>query len=157
MNKNNVADIIEKNLSLQGISITHDQSIGLAKQIRKPMWQWHIYIGYVLTGLFSIRFLLPFIGIMKFQNPFEKDLTIKLRMQKLTYMIFYIGITISLITGLVMLYGPKSMGEQAENTHVLALYYLIPFIVIHLVGVLIAEFTDQKGIVSRIIRGTDKN
>lgn len=153
MNKNNVAEIIQSYLSSEGISINHDQSISLAKQIRKPMWTWHIYIGYVLTALFSIRFLLPFIGRMKFQNPLEKGLTTKQKFQKLTYIIFYIGIALSLITGLIMEFGPKQLAEPAENIHVLALYYLIPFIVIHIIGVLVAEFTDQKGIIYSIIRG----
>ena len=40
-----------------------------------------------------------------------------------------------------------------EDIHVLSIYYLVPFIIIHLTGVLWAEFTDQKGIVSRIVSG----
>jgi cytochrome b len=43
-----------------------------------------------------------------------------------------------------------------EEIHVLGIYYLIAFIAIHLAGVLIAEFTDQKGIVSRIVSGSKK-
>ena len=41
-----------------------------------------------------------------------------------------------------------------ENIHVLGIYYLVAFIVIHVAGVLIAEFSDQKGIVSRIVSGS---
>jgi cytochrome b561 len=157
MNKYNVAEIIQDYLTNVGVSLTDDQTIVLAKNIRRPMWNWHIYIGYVLTGLFSIRLLLPFFGEMKFQNPLEKGLTTKLRVQKWTYIIFYIGILISLVTGLMMEFGPEELAKRAENIHVLALYYLIPFIVIHLLGVLIAEFTDQKGIIYRIIRGSEVN
>jgi Ni,Fe-hydrogenase I cytochrome b subunit len=40
---------------------------------------------------------------------------------------------------------------------VLGIYYLIAFIGIHLTGVLIAEFTDQKGIISRIVSGSKKD
>jgi len=94
---------------------------------------------------------------MKFQNPLAKGLTTKERFQKWTYVVFYIGIAISLITGLVMAFGPESMGERAENTHVLALYYLIPFIIIHISGIMVAEFTEQKGIIYRIIRGSKNN
>ncbi|MFZ1806312.1 MAG: cytochrome b/b6 domain-containing protein [Cyclobacteriaceae bacterium] len=43
-----------------------------------------------------------------------------------------------------------------EEIHVLSIYYLVPFIVVHLTGVLLAEFTDQKGIVSRIVSGESK-
>jgi cytochrome b len=41
-----------------------------------------------------------------------------------------------------------------EEIHILGIYYLVAFIVMHLGGVLIAEFTDQKGIFSRIVSGT---
>jgi len=157
MNKYNMAEIIQDYLNKEGVSLTDDQTIILAKNIRRPMWNWHIYSGYVLTGLFSIRLLLPFFGKMKFQNPLTKGLTIKERIQKWTYIIFYIGIATSLITGLIIVFGPEYLEELAENIHVLALYYLIPFIVLHIIGVLIAEFTDQKNIISRIIRGSKDN
>ena len=153
MNKNNMSDIIQHYLTGEGISLSEKQSITLAKQIRQPMWAWHIYIGYVITALISIRFIIPFLGVMKFQNPLAKDLTMKVRFQKWTYIIFYIGISMSLITGLVMIFGPKELAEKAEQKHILALYYLIPFIVIHIAGVFIAEFTNQKGIIYRIISG----
>ena len=41
-----------------------------------------------------------------------------------------------------------------EEIHILGIYYLVAFIVIHLAGVIIAEFTEQKGIISRIVSGT---
>ena len=153
MNKNNMAEIIQNYLSNEGISINEKQSITLAKQIREPMWAWHIYIGYVITALIGIRFIVPFFGMMKIQNPLEKNLTMKVRFQKWTYIIFYIGITMSLITGLIMMFGPDELAGKAEKKHVLALYYLIPFILVHIAGVFIAEYTNQKGIIYRIIRG----
>ena len=66
MNKNNVAGIIEDFLGDTGQSLSQDQLIVLAKKIRKPMWDWHLYLGYVLTGLFCIRIILPLFGEMKF-------------------------------------------------------------------------------------------
>lgn len=153
MNKYNVAEIIQNNLTKEGLSLTDEKSIVLAKQIRKPMWDWHIYLGYMLTGLFGIRLLLPLMGKMKFQNPFAKDLTIKSKFQKWTYLIFYFGLAISLITGLLIVLGPKSIKHTVEEIHELSLYYLIPYIIIHIVGVLIAEFTSHKGIISKIISG----
>jgi cytochrome b561 len=154
MNKYNVSEVIQSFLTKEGISLSDDQTIVLAKNIRRPMWNWHIYIGYVLTGLFSIRFLLPFFGEMKFQNPLAKDQSNVLKIKKWTYIVFYVCITITLTTGLVIEFAPKEFSKPFENIHVLSLYYLIPFVVIHLVGVLKAEFTDEKGIISKIIRGT---
>ena len=156
MNKNNVAAIIQDYLSGTDQALSQDQLIVLAKKIRQPMWNWHIYIGYVLTGLFSLRFILPLFGHMKFQNPFVKNLSIKEKFQKWSYLIFYLCVVISLVTGLIIEFGPKELKVPMEEIHVLGIYYLVGFIVIHLAGVFVAEFTNQKGIISRIVSGSKK-
>jgi cytochrome b len=43
-----------------------------------------------------------------------------------------------------------------EEIHVLSLYYLLGFMVLHFGGVLLAECTTQKGLISRIISGSKK-
>ncbi len=154
LNKYNVAAIIQDYLGGTDQSLSQDQLIAVAKKIRQPMWNWHIYIGYILVGLFSVRFLLPIFGHMKFQTPFHKGLTAKVKIQRWAYLIFYIFVIISLATGLMIEWGPKELKKPMEQIHVLGIYYLIAFIVIHLTGVLIAEFTNKKGIISRIISGT---
>ncbi len=156
LNKFNVADIIKEYLGDKDQTLTQEQLIKLAKKIRQPMWDWHIYLGYFLTGLFVIRFALPFFGEMKVQNPLEKGLTTKDKVKKWTYIIFYICTIITLITGLIIVLGPKEYKKFMESIHVLAIYYLVPFMVIHLAGVLLAEFTKDKGIVSRIVSGKKK-
>lgn len=156
MNKNNVALIIQDYLATTDQKLTQDQLITLAKKIRKPMWDWHIYIGYALVGLYSIRIALPFFGQMKFSNPFNKDLGIKEKFQYWTYLIFYVCVAISLITGLIIVLGPKNLKEPMEEIHVLSIYYLLAFIVIHLSGVFYSELTTQQGLISRIVSGTTK-
>lgn len=157
MNKYNVAAIIQDYLVGTGQVLSEEQLITLAKKIRQPMWDWHIYIGYALVGFFSIRFILPAFGQMKFQNPFGKNLSTKMKVQKWTYIIFYLCVIVSLITGLIIELGPKELKKPMEEIHILGIYYLVAFIVIHLAGVLIAEFTEQKGIISRIVSGTRDN
>lgn len=154
MNKYNMAAIIGSYLSDTGQSLSQEQLIVLAKQIREPMWMWHIYLGYTLTGLFSLRFILPLFGKIPFQNPMAKNLSNKEKFQKWIYIIFYVCVSISLATGLIMEFGPEKIEHTMENIHVLGIYYLIGFIVLHWVGVLVAEFTDQKGIVSKIVSGS---
>lgn len=157
LNKHNVSDIIQKFLSETDQTLTEDQTISLAKKIRQPMWMWHIYLGYILTGLFSLRFILPFFGEMKFQNPFAKNLSTKEKFQKWTYIVFYCCVIISLFTGLMIEFGPENYEKAMENIHVLSIYYLITFIVLHVSGILIAECTNDRGIISRIVSGTKKN
>jgi cytochrome b561 len=153
MNKNNMADIIQDYLIINGQTLSHDQIIVLAKQIRLPMWNWHIYIGYALVGFITIRFSLPFFGEMKFQNPFDKKTSLKEKFQNWSYIIFYVFVIITLVTGLIIELGPKSFKKPMEAIHELSIYYLLIFIFIHLSGVLIAEFTNQKGIISKIVSG----
>lgn len=154
LNKYNVAAIIQDFLSTTDQKLSQDQVIALAKKIRQPMWEWHIYIGYLLVGLFSIRFLLPAFGYMAIQNPFIKGLTTKVRFQKCVYLIFYVCVFISLVTGLLIEFGPGGWKDTMESIHVLGIYYLIAYIILHVAGVLIAELTDQKGIISRIVSGS---
>lgn len=154
MNKDHVALIIQNYLSTTDQILSQDQLIVLAKQIRKPMWDWHIYIGYVLVGLYFIRITLPFLGQMKFANPFDKGLTLKEKFQYGVYLVFYCCVAVTLITGLVIELGPKDLKNSMEEIHVLSIYYLLAFIFIHLGGVLLAEFTSQQGILSKIVSGS---
>jgi len=153
LNKYYVADIIQDYLATTNQSLAYDDIVALAKQIRKPMWNWHIYIGYILVGLFSLRFSLSAFGIVKFQNPFEKNLSHKKKFQYWIYLLFYTFITVSLVTGLIIEFGSKVLKKPMEEIHVLSIYYLIAYVLIHFGGVLIAEFTNEQGIVSKMISG----
>jgi cytochrome b561 len=154
LNRESVADIIQNYLLSIQVILTREQIVLLAKKIRKPMWDWHIYLGYVITGLFTIRMLLPFFGEMKFVNPFTSTFQIREKFQFWVYYIFYLCVAGSLVTGLLIEHGPSYMKKPLEEIHEYSLYYLLGFIVLHFVGVLYAEFTHDKGIVSKIVRGS---
>ena len=157
MEKNHVAGIIQDFLADNGhTALSEDEAILLAKKIRKPMWNWHIYIGYVLTGLYCIRLAVPFFGEMKFSSPFKAELDSKTKFQFWVYLVFYVCTAISLITGLFIEFGPKNLKDPMEEIHVLSLYYLLGFMVLHFGGVLLAECTTQKELISRIIRSSKK-
>lgn len=153
LNKNNVAEIIGNYLNSTDQSLSKEQLILLAKQIRQPMWIWHIYLGYALTGLFLIRILSGITGKMKFQNPFCAANSKKEKFQQGLYLIFYICIALSLITGLFIIFGSPELKHTIEEIHKLSIYYLVGFLVLHFTGTIRAEFSDDKGITSRIIGG----
>ncbi len=157
MEKNHVAEIIQAFLADKGYpALPEDDAILLAKKIRKPMWDWHIYLGYVLTGLYCIRLAVPFFGEMKFSSPFKAGLDMKTKFQFWVYLVFYACTAVSLITGLIIEFGPKAYKKPMEEIHELSLYYLLGFMILHFGGVLIAELTSDKGLVSRIISGSKK-
>lgn len=151
MEKNHVAGILDANLKALDVTLSQNQLLKIAKQIRKPMWDWHVYIGYVLIGLYAVRLALPFFGEMKFVNPFKAD-SLKQKFQYLSYILFYVFVGVSLVTGFLIQNGPADWKGGLESVHTLSLYYLLPFIFIHFVGLFIAEKGPDKGLVSRIIR-----
>lgn len=153
MNKNSMALIMKDYLSENGVQLSDEQLVDMAKKVRKPMWQWHVWIGYVLVCLYSIRLLLPFIGEMKITNPLKAEHSTKQKIQYWTYLIFHICVVISLVTGLLIVWGPDSLHDTSEEIHILSIYYLLTFIFLHFGGILLAEFSEQKGIISRIING----
>jgi cytochrome b561 len=153
LNKFNVSQIIQEYLSTTQQSLTEEESILLAKKIRQPMWDWHIYLGYALVGIFSLRFLLALFGVLPIQYPWTKGLQTKERFQNIVYIVFYIFITVSLVTGMLIKFGPKTWKHNLEEIHELSIYYLVVYLILHLGGVLMAEFTDKKGIISNIISG----
>lgn len=156
MNKNHMADIIGRNLADDGIELSRERLVAIAKQVRAPMWDWHIYIGYALTGVFLVRFLLPLAGEMRFRSPLSPGLGAVEKFKRWTYLVFYGCIVVSLVTGVLIRWGPKSMKAALESVHVLSIYYLVPFIFIHWIGVFIAERTNRRGIVSEMVGGTKR-
>jgi len=157
LNKENVSQIIQDYFSSIDKTITQDESIALARKIRKPMWEWHIYLGYVLVGLYSLRMILPLFGEMKFTNPMNKAFSLKVKFQYWVYMVFYVCMATSLTTGLFMEFGPKSLKDGMESVHVLSIYYIVAFMILHLGGVFLAEISNQKGIISKIVSGSKSN
>ena len=148
MEKNHVAAILMDKLSLIDISISKEQAVKIAKQIRKPMFDWHLYIGYVASGLFVLRVLYNFLHKEMYDPKTSKE-----KFQLWVYRIFYILLGITLSTGLYMEFGPDYLSDFLEEIHKLTLYYVIPFLVLHFTGIIIAEFTSKKGIVSKMIGG----
>jgi cytochrome b561 len=150
LNKVHVSDILGEELAQRDVNLTSEELIKIAKKIRKPMWEWHVYIGYVLIGLYVIRLILPFFGQMKFKSPLQEK-TIKRKFQQWTYVFFYVGLTVTLATGFLIVNGPPAWKDGLEGVHELSLYYILAFIVTHFTGILLAEYGAEKGIISRII------
>ena len=90
---------------------------------------------------------------MNIRNPINSQYSSKEKFQFWVYIVFYICIIISLITGLFIEFGDIKYKDFMESIHKLSIYYLVAYILIHLGGVFLAEFTNQKGIISDIISG----
>jgi len=87
------------------------------------------------------------------KNKREKPTTNKEKFQIWVYRGFYFLLAITLITGLLIKFGPDSIHKTVEDVHKLTLYYMLAFFALHFGGIVLAELTSKKGIVSKIISG----
>ena len=153
MNKNNMGEIMQNGLAEKGMPIDDDTAATVAKQVRRPMWGTHIIAGYVLVGLYIIRMIIFAVQGVTIGSPFKKDTTTYQRFRSWVYLLFYVFVAVSLITGLLIEFGPGSIHEPSEEIHKLSLYYMVGFIALHLVGVVIADGGKERGIISKMVSG----
>ena len=156
MNKNTVAEIMTNELSRLDVKINEDQAVSIAKSIRSPMWEWHVYSGYLLIVLYCIRMFVFAVQGVPFRNPLSRTARSREKFQSWTYILFYLFLGASLTTGVLILYGPDSTHHLMEELHEKSLYWLLVFIILHFIGVLLLEFGEKKGIVSKMISGKNR-
>ena len=153
MNKDSMGMILKHSLEMKGIQLSESDAANIGKDLRRPMWNYHVITGYVLIGLYLLRIVITMFQGIAFKNPFSKLVGAKDRFKSLLYILFYILFAASLFTGFMVVNGPKEMTEGMEFLHVKSLYYMVIFIVLHIGGVLIADMGTEKGIISKIVSG----
>ncbi len=151
MNKNHIVSIIEN--ETQQVPLSKEQMVGIATSIREPMWQWHEYAAYIMVFVFLTRVVYMAITRIKFPGLFAKDRSIKKRSQRFIYLMFYLFIAVSIITGFYLKWIDGDWKEPMEAVHKWAIYWFPIFILLHFSGILIGELTDKKGIASKMIGG----
>lgn len=154
---------------------TDDAQIkAVAHAISEQVWAVHIYFGYGLVALFLFRLLLEFYQAkhQKFgsnlSESYQRLKTSKSKFSftldkfwvKLIYLLFYVLTLIMVVTGLLIVFKkelhiPKNISHDIKEIHGFCMYLILSFIALHLFGVIKAEATDQKGIVSEMINGGD--
>ncbi len=148
-----LARIIQDNLSLLGSQVSYGDATIIAKRIAQPMWDWHYYAGYVLVGLYILRLIHLSIYKMQFPSPFDKKNTLKKRFQGSIYILFYVLVGITTVTGALMIWGPTSWRWTSQIIHYQSHYYAMAFIVLHFGGITVTELFMEKGVASKMIHG----
>lgn len=150
MNKNNIVTIMKEKTT----NVSDDVMKNIATTIREPMWEWHEIFAYVMISAFVIRLCYMIVKGIRFPNPFSKNLLLKQRLQGLTYVYFYAFVLIASITGVFIQYHLFSTyKDEIEAVHKWGLYCFPIFILLHLMGIVLAEHSYQKGITSKMIGG----
>ena len=92
---------------------------------------------------------------IKFPNPFSSNTSGKEKLQGVVYLVFYLLLLVEITTGMMLkfeLAGDEIL-EKAEEIHKWAIYWMPTFIILHFAGITLAELTNKKGIVSKMIGG----
>lgn len=162
LEKIHVRNIILKYSDQIGKTFTPDEAEKLAKIIRNEIWNLHYYLGIGLAILLLFRIVLLFTadGRKIFVDAFTvfKKQKAKRAGVKMIYVVFYSALMVMVVTGLLM-YFHENLGISDDGKHSLESFhegfvaFVTYFIPIHIIGVLIAEFSDEAGIVSTMING----
>ena len=152
--RENSAIIVEK-LSSLGVEVTAEQAKLVAKAIRAPMWEWHIVFGVMLALLLLVR---VWIFWQEAGFGYDDDESLHMRLVHWGYRIFYLILIFMAISGLILNWH-ELLGFSEELTHSIkelheaVAWAVVVFVPLHIVGVVMADNSDQKCITSRMISG----
>ncbi len=152
------SEILMNRLSDLQIDVTAEQAKMLAQAVRAPMWEWHIFLGYALALLLIVRVALFFTQSGK-QNFIDiKSSSLHKKMVKVGYIGIYTVLGFMALSGL-SLHFHEELGLLKESTHTIKEIHELVFnlvwifVVLHIAGVVVADNTDEKGMVSDMING----
>jgi len=143
------------------LEITAEQSKMVAKAIRAPMWEWHIILGYALAVLIIWRILLFFTESGKENYKNFKDDSLHKKMVIFSYIGIYLILLFMTISGFAMYFNQtlgllKETVHSIKEVHELVFNAVLIFVPLHIIGVIIADNRDEKGIISDMINGGEK-
>ncbi len=152
------SEIIADKLSSMDIAVSAEQAVLLAKAVRAPMWEWHIILGYALAGLLLIRVALFFTQSGKRNFIDIRSSTLHKRLVKIGYIGIYTvlgfmvlsGLSIHFYEGLGLL---KETAHDIKEIHEMVFNAVWIFVAMHIMGVVVADNRDEKGIISDMING----
>jgi len=166
--------LIETKAKEAGAMVDANLAMGIAKAMRDVMWEWHIVLGFTLVALIVLRKLVAIatrrfppkevidgIRAVSKSKGSEKKSAIHYTIVKLSYVGFYLCITLMAVTGLLTYYSKelalsKAVSGAIHETHETAMWIIVIFVASHLAGVVLAELTRYRGVVSDMIHGGGK-
>lgn len=155
------SEILAQKLAEINLEVTAAQAKALAVAIRAPLWEWHIILGYALTILVVWRILLFFTQSGKENYINFKEQTLHDKIVKIGYVILYMALAFMAISGLLIHFHKdlglsNSITESLEELHALVYNAVLIFVPLHIIGVVIADIRNEKGIISDMINGGKK-
>jgi Ni/Fe-hydrogenase 1 B-type cytochrome subunit len=163
---------VQTQLQQTGATVTAQQAKNVAHGMEDKIWDLHVYFGYALAAIFLFRLIAEFFqpkgqhffSRLKtaYQDYIKKSKKSNSALHELTvkslYFIFYALLAIMVLTGLSMAFDQelgisKATSHSIKSFHGFCMYLILAFIAVHIIGVLLAERKESKGIVSDMING----
>lgn len=165
---------LERVLHFTHTTLSAQQTRFMAHAVNDQIWTWHKYIGIGIGILLLYRIIIEFFqssdkkiynvvkkafGIYKAEKE-NKGNALHFLYSKLSYLVFYLIITIQVMTGLGMMFGrslhiSRSVNEVLHGIHQTDLFIILAYVVAHIAGVIWTELRKDRGIVSDMINGGD--
>lgn len=150
MEKHFMAGLLDQGLQTVDVVLDDKALIKLAKSIRNAMFAWHKYAGYVISAVILLR--LAYSGRFGWQwaLPWQAGLERKARFKGWVYVIFYASVVVSCCTGLYFDFVAHPSAKVMKEVHQWFFWLYVAFPILHLAGMIVAEHTDEPGLVSRM-------
>jgi cytochrome b561 len=168
--------LIEAKMQGAGVAIPPGLAREIAVGIRNPLWDWHVYLGFSLGVLLAFRLLVWFFAERKGSaqplckhllalpklTPQELPAGLHFGLVKASYAVFYLAAASMALTGAAMHFKAewslsKTTVSIIKEYHEAAMWFFIVFAIAHILGVIVAEIRKDKGIVSDMIHGGNRN
>ncbi len=168
--KNNVT-MVQAQVEGKGGSVTSQQARAVAHEYSDKLWNAHRYIGFVLCFLFLSRLVIEAalskeqklsVRIRRAMKPGSGELSYlndrrHFLLVKWGYVLFYLLLFTMAITGLGLAFEDVGLFRTYHGAisavHSFTQYLIYLYILFHIAGVIRAEFTENKGLVSAMING----
>lgn len=164
--------LIEEKLKVAGNPITPELAKEIAVAIRDPLWDWHIYLGFILSALLIARILIALfierqypgapavrsvLGINSIPT-LERREALHFAIVKIGYAAFYLVTMLMVVTGFLLIFKTEiglsgDFSGMIKESHELMMWFFVVFVAGHIVGIVIAENRTDQGIVSDMIHG----
>jgi Ni/Fe-hydrogenase 1 B-type cytochrome subunit len=166
--------VVQQQVQQKGGTLSTDQARAVAHEYSDKLWMTHKYIGFGLCFLLLCRIIIEaaYSRERRLANKIRKALTFKTQNDiqrydrrhyiwvKWGYVIFYFLFLVMALTGLGLAFEEvpafSSIHKSLAGIHKVVQFLIYGYIFFHIAGVIRADVTDNKGIVSRMINGGGK-
>lgn len=164
--------MVQDQLKAKGITVSEDQAFAVTREFEDKLWGVHKLLGYGLAFLLLSRLFIEIVQSGEEKIPFRIKKALGLfktkegdwkeyrhyLIVKYSYLLFYLLLFCMTVTGLGLAFGRElGFSRQLHGTikeiHSLGQYFMYALVILHLGGVLIADNTTNKGLVSGMING----